>query len=783
MAQTSDRISREGSGRASSDPGVPRSGVAAMALAALAVLAALGMGAGVWFSRAEQLELTREIHHVVAAGKLQRISRHIVAESSGSAALEGRAGARRALEAELEAWTVADPLFAADLIAAESSGQGGGSDLQRAHARLAEPLAVLRAAVDRLRSLTGDEVLPRAELEAVSVAADELLVRMEGLALLHEEHIEQLATRARRIQYGVWIAGMLLVLVGARAVFGRRRAASESTVPAVPDPSVVAAPDRALEPQLPALVAHALEGIVTATGDGSITAVNPAAARMFGIPARELIGKPLTLLEAHAPGTEREGVLAAFLRLGDDELTGELRVLRRGGTLFPAETSIVRVREDGAQFLLLVLREISERARTMGELEADAAHQRQLNRELEARARALEEAGKRVSELETQVRHGRKLEAVGRLAGGIAHDFNNILSVLLCSNNRLRSVLATAEVPAELVEEPLEEIHRACWRAATLTRQLLDFSRRQVLHPQVLSPATLLEGLEGMLRSALTEDIAFRISTAEGIPNLRADPVHIEQVLVNLVLNARDAQEGAGEIRVEADCVELEGFVDHDAEAHTGRYVRFRVTDTGTGIGEDVLDLIFEPFFTTKPVGEGTGLGLASARGIVKQSGGFMAVESELGRGSTFDVYVPAVDEAVSDGTEEPEESEGEGSGTILLCEDDVDLLRVTARTLQRGGYDVISASPPERALEQATGRDVDLLVTDLVMPGMSGRDLAERLRSEREGLAIVYISGYTEDVLDSHVGLDRGEDVLTKPYAAADLLGRVRDALGARSA
>ena len=448
---------------------------------------------------------------------------------------------------------------------------------------------------------------------------------------------------------------------------GARRTESRPEPRASRPPTSSRLAGRAPETQLGAWSALALEGIVTATGDGTITTVNPAAARMFGIAAPELVGKPITLLEAHAPGTETEGILAAFLRQGSDELTGELRVLRRGGTLFPAATSIVRVQREGGDFLLLVLREISSRDRTLGELEADAAHLRQLNRELEARARALEESGKRVSELETQVLHGRKLEAVGRLAGGIAHDFNNILSVLLCSNNRLRSVLATSTVPAEQVEEPLEEIHRACWRAATLTRQLLAFSRRQVLHPQVLSPATLLEGLEGMLRSALTEDIVFRISTEPGIPNIKADPVHLEQVLVNLVLNARDAQSGAGEIRLETDEVKLLNFVDRDAEAHTGRYVRFRVTDTGTGIDEKVLDLIFEPFFTTKPVGEGTGLGLASSRGIVKQSGGFMAVESEAGQGATFEVYLPAVEEAVDDGTTESDESEGGGTGTILL--------------------------------------------------------------------------------------------------------------------
>jgi signal transduction histidine kinase/ActR/RegA family two-component response regulator len=369
-----------------------------------------------------------------------------------------------------------------------------------------------------------------------------------------------------------------------------------------------------------------------------------------------------------------------------------------------------------------------------------------------------------------------RLEAVGRLAGGVAHDFNNLLSVILgCAE----FALAAVDGP---MQHDLEEIRKAGERAAILTRQLLAFSRRQVLQPEVTSLNRIVENLDGLLRRLIGEDVELRLELRSGIGNVRVDPGQIEQVIMNLAINSRDAMPKGGKLTIATSNVDLdEDYVADHVGCRVGPYVMLSVSDTGSGMDEETKRHMFEPFFTTKEPGKGTGLGLSTVYGIVKQSGGNIWVYSELGRGTAFKIYLPrerAVVEArrpIAQASLRPR-----GKETILLVEDDAAVRSVAQRILRSAGYTVLVAGNGAEALGVCRRHrgEIQLVLTDVVMPDMSGRDLVELLIATRPDVAVLYASGYTDDAILHHGVLEPGTDFLSKPFHAGVLTRKVREVL-----
>ncbi|HWZ97068.1 MAG TPA: PAS domain S-box protein [Candidatus Dormibacteraeota bacterium] len=380
--------------------------------------------------------------------------------------------------------------------------------------------------------------------------------------------------------------------------------------------------------------------------------------------------------------------------------------------------------------------------------------------------------------LERQLRMAQKMEAIGRLSGGIAHDFNNLLSVIIGYSRVLTKSLNTN---APLREHALE-IEKAGQRAASLTKQLLAFSRQQVLTPAVLNLNTLACDMEKMLPRLLGEDIEVSLDLVPDLGNVKADQSQIEQVIMNLAVNARDAMPEGGKLKIQTSNVELDqAYTWNHPGAKVGSYVLLTVTDTGTGMDAATLTHIFEPFFTTKERGKGTGLGLATVYGVVKQSNGYIWVDSAPGKGASFQIYLPR--HIGQPETDEQKSDSGEklrGSETILLVEDAEPLRKLAQTFLEAVGFRVLSAESGERALEVAAGFGgiFDLLLTDVVMPGMNGRVLAEQLAPRQPGMKILYMSGYTDSFIAGHGVLDPQTHLLHKPFTEEVLLRKVREVL-----
>ena len=384
--------------------------------------------------------------------------------------------------------------------------------------------------------------------------------------------------------------------------------------------------------------------------------------------------------------------------------------------------------------------------------------------------------------LEDELRQAQKMEAVGNLAGGIAHDFNNLLTAM-CGYSEF--ILGDEEA-SDSVRRSATQIARAAESATALTRQLLAFSRKQILQPRVLDLNEVVTTVERMLGRVIGEHITLETSLDGGLGHVKADPGQIEQVILNLAVNARDAMPGGGTIVVETANVEIdEAAARQHVGLEEGSYVVLSVSDTGPGIDPEVVERVFDPFFTTKPIGEGTGLGLSTAYGIVTQSGGYIGVYSEPGRGATFKIYLPRVlDEAPAEPVPLPANVEG-GSETILLVEDEEIVRGIATEILQRSGYTVLAAATPEDALAVAERQPgtIDLLLTDVVMPKMGGRDLAVRVCALRPGIKVLYTSGYTDAAIVHHGVLGEGPAFLQKPFTRKVLLRRVREALDGAAA
>ena len=383
--------------------------------------------------------------------------------------------------------------------------------------------------------------------------------------------------------------------------------------------------------------------------------------------------------------------------------------------------------------------------------------------------------------LESQLRQAQKMEAIGTLAGGVAHDFNNILTVIMSYAGIL-----LAETPEGGRREELTEISRAAARAAELTRQLLTFSRQQVTQMRRLSVNDVVSDVERMLRRLIPENITLRLALDEGIAQVDADPAQLEQVLVNLAVNARDAMPEGGELTIQTrDVVLRRNESPLPPDAPGGRFVMLIVRDTGHGMDDAVRSRIFEPFFTTKETGRGTGLGLSTVYGIVQQSQGHISVTSEPGRGTTFTICLPAADgDAAESAPREPSHRPrlARGSGTILIVEDELVVRQATRMILSQAGYTVIEAANGVEALDQLARRTdaVDLVITDMIMPGMNGRELADRIRTTRPEIAVLVTSGYTDDAVLRRALVDPRTMFMQKPYSPQALTERVREALAA---
>jgi len=383
--------------------------------------------------------------------------------------------------------------------------------------------------------------------------------------------------------------------------------------------------------------------------------------------------------------------------------------------------------------------------------------------------------------LEAQLRHALKMEAIGRLAGGVAHDFNNILTGI----NGYAELALMKLNRDDPVYGSVEEIRRGGERAADLTKQLLSFARKQLIEPKVLEPNRVLEQAQKMLERLIGEDIELIFKQADNLRNIRADSGQLNQILVNLAVNSRDAMPAGGRIVIETANVTLERELDPIRGEHvSGDYVMLAVSDTGVGFDETVKAHLFEPFFSTKGPGQGTGLGLSTVYGIVKQNDGFVTVYSEPEHGATFKLYFPAVVDEACPEDEAVDVVFAGGSETILMVEDD-DLVRELARqVLSDHGYTVIEAANGDEALllSRRFSGTINLLLSDVVMPGINGRELFERLRSTRPDLEALFMSGYTEDVIAHHGVLDQGTHFLQKPFTVAGLVGRVSELLSEKA-
>jgi PAS domain S-box-containing protein len=426
-------------------------------------------------------------------------------------------------------------------------------------------------------------------------------------------------------------------------------------------------------------------------------------------------------------------------------LVMEVEYRRRDGAAIPREVGFRYVEVQGRKLVVVVARDVTERKR-----------------------------------LELQLQQSQKMEGIGRLAGGIAHDFNNVLTAIVGYTEMARAALPSDHVAVA----DLGEVRRAAERASALTRQLLAFARKQIIQPEIVSINELIGGLEAMLKPLLGEDVVVKVIAADDLWRVNVDPTQFQQIVMNLALNARDAMPSGGTLMFETSNVVLGAEYAHDhPDVMPGEYVRLAVSDTGEGMDERVQRHIFEPFFTTKDMGRGTGLGLATTHGIVRQSGGHIWLYSEPGHGTTFKVYLPRATDGAARAAQpvEPQPAPS-GAETVLVVEDETMVRRFAVLALERLGYHALEAPDGKAALQMAAafGGRIHLLFTDVVMPHMNGPELAGRIRELQPDVRVLFASGYTDNAIVHHGVLDPGVAFLQKPYTAVELSAKVRQVLDA---
>lgn len=498
-------------------------------------------------------------------------------------------------------------------------------------------------------------------------------------------------------------------------------------------------------------IEQAEDVVVITSGDGAIQYVNPAFEVVTGFARSEALGQNPRILKSGKQDVSFYRELWETLNRGRS-WKGQMVNRRKDDAEFTVEASISPVKDGDGRTVhfVAVYKDITEQLRV---------------REQNIR-------------LEEQLLQSQKLESVGLLAGGVAHDFNNLLSVILLHGE---SVLRQLH-PEEVIRADIEEMVEAGQRAAALTRQLLAFSRKQTLQPKVVDLNELLRNFERMLGRLIGEDVLLELQLVQGLGKVVVDPWQIEQVVMNLAINAREAMPQGGRLVIETGEVRLEeNFVRANPGTKPGNHVVLSVSDTGCGMSDELVAQIFDPFFSTKEKGRGTGLGLSTVYGIIKQSGGTICVESEPGRGSTFKIYLPQTEGEAVEGLKKRAVGKfDKGTEAILVVEDEDRLRRLITRFLARLGYQVTTAANGSEAvvLVEEKGLNPDLIITDVVMPKMSGKQMVDRLRQKRPHLKVLYMSGYTNDAIANHGVLEPGTPFIEKPFSIDSMAESVRELL-----
>jgi PAS domain S-box-containing protein len=515
------------------------------------------------------------------------------------------------------------------------------------------------------------------------------------------------------------------------------------------------------------LLEAAPDAMVCVAGDGRIALVNAQAERLFGYRRDELVGQLVEILVPDAAQPAHPVHRIGYLADPKPRPMGagmDLAGRRKDGSTFPAEISLSAIDTEQGVVVTAAVRDVTER------LEAQAERER-----LRAQAER--------DRLERQLQQSHRLESLGQLAGGVAHDFNNLLGVI---TNYAAFAAESLQQPAdagssESAVADIEQVQLAAERATRLTHQLLAFARREVIQPRVLNLNEVVSSVLQLLQRTLGEHVELTTRLDPDLDYVLADPGHIEQILINLAVNARDAMPEGGTLTIETSNADVDdAYAATHANLSRGRYTALKISDNGPGMPRGVVDRAFEPFFTTKAKGQGTGLGLATVYGIVTQAHGSVRIYSEPGLGTTVTVLFPVTEQAPPAIEHEAAEPECGGTELVLLAEDEAPLREVTRRILARNGYQVIVARNGAEAVKAAANSPdhLDVLVTDVIMPGMQGREVAERVREIHPGVAVLYMSGYTEGLLSAQGILEPGINLIEKPFNEAALLKRLREVL-----
>jgi PAS domain S-box-containing protein len=515
-----------------------------------------------------------------------------------------------------------------------------------------------------------------------------------------------------------------------------------------------------------AAMALSLDAIVTKTRHGVITGWSPVAVDLYGYEPQEIIGRDATVL-LPAGWESEEADLLRKAAAGQRIAPHSTNRVRKDGTIVTVLLAMTPTVDEAGGIVGVVS---TARLIAAGTVSATDAHVPDEDRE----------------RLRAQMEQARRLEGLGRLAGGVAHDFNNLIAVILNYAEFVgEEIDAAAQYDARpqwtAASQDIGQIRRAAERAAGLTRQLLSFARREVIQPQVVDLNDLLDNMAGVLRRTLGANLGLVTNLAAGLPPILVDPGQLDQVILNLAVNARDAMPDDGTLTITTDSLQVDrAYAAEWSSVLPGHYVRITIADTGSGMPAEVIKHAFEPFYTTKNKGEGSGLGLATVYGAVTQAEGHVRIESESHRGTTFTILLPVTTQPATEAVQTARSRDSSHGLTALIVEDEDALREVTRRLLTRHGYTVITATDGVDAITVAAGYEgtIDLLLTDVIMPQMLGKEAAEKIQQDRPGIRVLYMSGYAQPILASQGRLDPDVTLLDKPFTERELLDKVNEVL-----